>query len=282
MTSSSPEPSVVAVVWTYNRFELARECVAAVFAQTLRPTRLIVVDSASPDGSAARLRREFQGLEVIELDDNDGPGAAIAAAFSASAADVPDYYWLVEDDSRPDPECLAMAVDAATGIGRLGVLGPVGCMLRRGQWHATEELPLGTKRLVDLVVLDGALVSGDAVRAAGLPKTDYFIMMVDVEYPLRLSGVGYTMLQVGLPYEQGRLGSAADGSTWRNYYQTRNHLRMAVSLRSPTLFAGFILRTVKHFGYALLHRDWLTIRLRLSGLVDAVRGRMGRTLDPPG
>jgi rhamnopyranosyl-N-acetylglucosaminyl-diphospho-decaprenol beta-1,3/1,4-galactofuranosyltransferase len=281
MMTSSDDPTIIAVVWTYNRFELACRCIEAVLDQSRPADRVIVVDSASPDGSGSRLRDAFTEVEVIELPDNGGPGAAISAAFATVGDQLPDYFWLVEDDSFPQENCLEMAVEQAAQIDQLGILGPVGCMIKRGQWRATSELPPGESRAVDFVVLDGSLVSGEAVRESGYPKTDYFLMMVDVEYPLRMARGGFAMVQVGLPYRQLRLGAAAEGHSWRNYYQTRNHLRMAIEFRSATLLGGFALRSLKHLGYALGHKDWVSVRYRTRGVVDALRGRMGRIVEPP-
>lgn len=278
--TTAHSPTVVAVVWTYNRFELAQRCIEAVLDQSRPADRVIVVDSSSPDGSGQKLRDTFSDVEVIVLSDNGGPGAAIAAAFE-SVGEVPDYYWLIEDDSVPARGCLAMAIEKAAEIEHLGILGPVGCTIEWGQWQAADELAPGATRKVDLVVLDGALVSGEAVRLAGHPKTNYFLMMVDVEYPLRIAMQGFSMVQVGLPYRQLRLGSAADGHSWRNYYQTRNHLRMVLEFRSPGLLGGFFLRSLKHFVFALSRGDWTTIGYRARGILDALRGRMGRTVEPP-
>jgi rhamnopyranosyl-N-acetylglucosaminyl-diphospho-decaprenol beta-1,3/1,4-galactofuranosyltransferase len=281
MLTAAEDPTVIAVIWTYNRFELARRCIEAVLDQSRAPDRVIVVDSASPDGSGTRLSEAFPEVDVIVLSDNEGPGAAIAAAFAAVGSHLPDYFWLVEDDSIPRQHCLEMAVDKAAGIDRLGILGPVGCMIERGQWQPTSQLPPDDSRFVDFVMLDGALVSGEAVRVLGLPRTDYFLMMVDVEYPLRIARSGFAMVQVGLPYQQLRLGSAAEDHSWRNYYQTRNHLRMAIEFRSAPLLGGFVLRSLKHLGYALGHKDWVSIRYRVRGFIDALRGRMGRIVEPP-
>ena len=44
-------PRVVAVVVTWNRRDLLVECLAAIDAQTLRPTEIVVVDNASTDGT---------------------------------------------------------------------------------------------------------------------------------------------------------------------------------------------------------------------------------------
>ena len=90
-------------------------------------------------------------------------------------------------------------------------------------------------------------------------------MMVDVEYPLRLRAAGVTMLQAGVPYESLRLGATAGGPPWRAYYQTRNHLHLAVSHRSPALLGGFVLRTAKHTAYAIGTGSWDQLAYRWRG-----------------
>lgn len=281
--NSGPDqaPSVVAIVWTYDRFEQAERCVSAVRAQVPPPDAVVVVDIASPDRTGDRLAERFPDIEIVRLTDNSGPGAAIAAALSQTSKEPVDFFWLVEDDSIPDPTCLSMLLTRVAEVANPGLIGPAGAMMRLGQWYPEPSPPVGSTRHVDFVYLDGALLSAAAARDAGVPMTDYFIMMVDVEYPLRLAGLGYDMVLVGLPYRALQLGAASPDSSWRSYYQTRNHLRMAIDHRSAPLFAGFVIRTAKHVVYALLHRDWPTLSYRAQGARDGLLGRMGRRIDPP-
>ena len=150
-----------------------------------------------------------------------------------------------------------------------------------GSGGPQPRLPAGATAAVDFVYLDGALLSAEVVRELDGPRRDYFVMMVDVEYPLRLRAAGVTMVQAGVPYESLRLGATAGGSPWRAYYQTRNHLHLAVSHRSPALLGGFVLRTAKQTAYAIGTGSWDQLAYRWRGVADAVRGRMGRTVEPP-
>lgn len=47
---------VCAVIVTYNRKELLRECLKAVLGQTRPPDHILVVDNASTDGTLEMLR----------------------------------------------------------------------------------------------------------------------------------------------------------------------------------------------------------------------------------
>src|SRR2546423_3427884 len=88
---------------------------------------------------------------------------------------------------------------------------------------------------VDFALLDGSLVLRRTVDAIGVPRVDYFIMMEDVEYPLRARRAGFKVLVVGRDLmHRGHLGSTTAAHLWRSYYQSRNHVRMALDSRSPT------------------------------------------------
>ena len=59
------------VIVSYNTCGLLRECLASLASCAL-PLRVVVVDNASRDGSAAMARAEFPAAEVCALDQNLG------------------------------------------------------------------------------------------------------------------------------------------------------------------------------------------------------------------
>ena len=91
---------VVAVVVTWNRRDLLVECLAALRAQTLPPTHLVVVDNASTDGTAELLAAE-PGLEVVTLSANTGGAGGFAAGIELALTFGPDLVWLLDDDTVP-------------------------------------------------------------------------------------------------------------------------------------------------------------------------------------
>jgi rhamnopyranosyl-N-acetylglucosaminyl-diphospho-decaprenol beta-1,3/1,4-galactofuranosyltransferase len=136
---------------------------------------------------------------------------------------------------------------------------------------------------MDFVLLDGSLVSRRVVDAIGTPPIDYFSMMEDVEYPLRARRAGFDVLAVDRDLaRRGHLGSAPGTALWRGYYQSRNHVRMALDFRSPTLIFGCLARQLRFMVASARARDrrWVRAKLRLRGVWDGLRGRMGRRVEP--
>ena len=75
-------PKVIAVVVTYNRRDLLLESLAAVLGQTRAPDKVIVVDNASEDGTAAAVRGQFPSVHLAELRRNSG-GAGLPVPASS-------------------------------------------------------------------------------------------------------------------------------------------------------------------------------------------------------
>jgi GT2 family glycosyltransferase len=110
------------------------------------------------------------------------------------------------------------------------------------------------------------------------------MMWWEWEYCLRLRDRGLRVLVV----PQARalhetIGSAPGRSpAWRGYYQSRNHLRFVLDRGNLADGVFWFAREAKLAAAGLLWGDQKTrrLRLRLAGAVDAIRGRMGRTIIP--
>ena len=62
---------VTAVIVTYNRLELLKECIAAVKAQTYKPSFILVVNNDSTDGTTEWLNQQSD-LIVIHQPNKGG------------------------------------------------------------------------------------------------------------------------------------------------------------------------------------------------------------------
>jgi GT2 family glycosyltransferase len=80
----------------------------------------------------------------------------------------------------------------------------------------------------DYVMIDGAIVKANAVRAIGPVSDMFFMMCEDQEYCMRLKKHGYTIgvLKNGADNRlfMGGGGRFTNSTLWRGYYSARNHL----------------------------------------------------------
>lgn len=108
---------VTVVMITYNRREQADRTLGILRRLPERP-RIIVVDNASTDGTAARIREAHPGVDLIEADANLG---AAGRNLGVRAATTP-YVAFSDDDSWWAPGALARAADVLDAHPDLAVL----------------------------------------------------------------------------------------------------------------------------------------------------------------
>jgi glycosyltransferase involved in cell wall biosynthesis len=286
------EGGTAAIVVTRNRAEVLRACLDAINGQDLAPDTVVVVDNGSDDHTAAMVRDDFPDVAYLRLAENLGFAGGLAAGMGAAAKRGHGWFWLLDDDSVPAPFALRRSMEVARRASRPAVVGLTGGVLRWGNPEFTPEPArpagsLGTRRS-DWVHLDGALVSREAVDRIGYPRSDFFMMLEDVEYSNRMKRAGLEVVHFDLykgVIERGNLGSGGGGGAvppWRGYYQTRNQLLMAIDHRSLAEVVGWLYRQVKFIVgiVARLDRKGERLRLRLLGAWHGLRGIRGRTVEP--
>lgn len=113
-------PRVSILVISYNTLAMTRACLASVAAQTRLPHEVILLDNASPDGSAAALGAEFPGLRLIASPENHGfaRGNTIAAREACG-----EYLLLLNPDTVVQDGAIDRLVAFAGRCPRAGIWG---------------------------------------------------------------------------------------------------------------------------------------------------------------
>jgi rhamnopyranosyl-N-acetylglucosaminyl-diphospho-decaprenol beta-1,3/1,4-galactofuranosyltransferase len=282
---------VATVVVTRNRSAVLGETLRAAQAQTRRADRLYVVDNASRDSTTELLRTEFPDASHLRLAENLGFPGGLAHGIEAAWSDGFDAFWLLDDDSVPEPDALeTLVVTRERAAGSAGIVGCRGGVVRFGLIRHLDDPRVRDDRAVadalpsvDFVLLDGSLVSRCVIDAIGFPRVDYFMMLEDVEYSLRARRANLAVFVTDRDLmRRAHLGSVPGTALWRSYYQSRNHVRMALDFRSPSLLLGCMARQARFMSAALAAPDRRRerVKLRLRGIWDGLRGRMGRRVEP--
>lgn len=282
-TDSEPlrGPRVVAIIVTYRRHDLLLRTLDSVANQSVDLSAVIVVDNAAETEVAELLARRHPEVVYTPASDNLGPGGGFGVGLRrAEEETAADWYWLLDDDSPPALNALELALAVtAEHDGPIGAVGLRGGHVRRGRIR--HDLPLGSvskPERADFLLVDGSIVSAKAVARAGYPRADFFIMMEDLEYTLRIGETGLPLII--RPDDGSQNLYQGSGAPWRGYYQSRNLLRMSIERRSISWSWGWFVREAGINAHHLRHRRWDSIRFRAHGAADAIRNRMGRVVDP--
>ncbi|MDV6011559.1 glycosyltransferase family 2 protein [Haloechinothrix sp. LS1_15] len=127
---------VLAVLVCHNGQRWLPRALAALRESTVRPSRIVAVDTGSADDTARLLADAASGENPIindrvTLPADTGFAAAVAAGVDhASEVAEPDgdsveWIWVLHDDCAVDPHCLAALLNAADASPSAGILGPI-------------------------------------------------------------------------------------------------------------------------------------------------------------
>ncbi|MEU3275194.1 glycosyltransferase family 2 protein [Saccharomonospora sp. NPDC006951] len=234
------------VVVTWRGVAHLTECLDAVAAQD-RPHRIVVVDNASDDGTAALLATHPSRPEVLRLPRNTGYAGGIAAALAMNTVDTPYVAWL-NDDAAPRPDWLGKLEDAMRPS--------------TGALTSVLELPGGTVQSTGVgLTADGhgadltdgrppfgfcggaALLRTSALREAGGVPAHFFCYYEDTDTAWRLRLAGWDIEAVPGAVVRHRHGaSTVPGSTRFHHWNERNRLLMLLRCAPATVAARELAR----------------------------------------
>jgi N-acetylglucosaminyl-diphospho-decaprenol L-rhamnosyltransferase len=215
---------------------------------------LIVVDTASTDGSRCLVRRCFPHVRLIALDSNPGYGGALNEGMARASG---TYLLLMNADAWPVAEAVEKLVEFAEGDPMAGIIGPRllnpdGSLQAsvRGfptlwrlateyfflRWLAPRSRALNafygscfdhrSSRDAEFLVGAVLLVRRQVVTDIGGFDTDFFMFNEEVDFCYRARSAGWKV--VFWPgAEFVHVGGASTAQAWTGMYreQLRSHLR---------------------------------------------------------
>lgn len=282
--------TVGALIVTYNRRELLRECLHSVVGQTRRPDHVLVVDNASTDGTRDMLREEFPDVEVLALAQNEGSSGGFHAAFAAGAERGFDWLWGMDDDTIPAHDALEQLLAARE---RLNGLPQPAVLASKVVWTDGTIHPMNPPaphplRGMDLYVdalqrglmpirsstFPSTLVRRDAVERHGPPRKGFWIWSDDIDFFGRIlrDEHGY-LVPESLAVHKTKTAHTPWQGKERFYYAVRNgvFILRGDSLRPKEKVGWFLLisEQVRLFLLRERLRPW-AIRVVLRGARDGL------------
>lgn len=126
----SPAGRLAVIIVSYNTRDLLRRCLQSLRDEIDATARVIVVDNASADGSAAMAATEFPWVEVIPAGRNLGFAAGNNLALrtlgfeSSDPPALPEAVLFLNPDTEVRPGAIARLQQFLQGTPRAGVVGP--------------------------------------------------------------------------------------------------------------------------------------------------------------
>jgi len=197
--SEVKECSVAAVVVTYNRKKLLRECLQALLAQTRPLDEIIVIDNASTDGTDQMVSKEFPQVTYVRLSENIGGAGGFHEGMKLAYEKGYDWIWVMDDDVVAGPTALMNLLEAAHEVPDAAFLcsrvvsasgnqmNVPSVDLRPSVSYYPDWAKLLDKGLIKVreATFVSLMVHWSTLEDVGLPIKEFFIWGDDTEFTLR-------------------------------------------------------------------------------------------------
>lgn len=193
---------VIAVIVTYNRIELLKECINSLLSATIVPS-ILVVNNNSTDGTKEYLNdlknNNKMDFYIYNLDSNlNGAGGYNYGLREAAKLDY-KYIWLMDDDTIVKNDSLEKLLQCAFELNdKFGFLsskvlwtdGSI-CKTNVQRKRVARKIKDFSTRLVkvDYASFVSLLVKKEDVIKVGLPIKEFIIWTDDLEWTRRLTNI---------------------------------------------------------------------------------------------
>lgn len=241
---------IAAVIVTYNRKDLLKECVEALLNQTYSIFDIIIVDNASTDDTSDYIK-SIEDSRIRYCNTGRNLGGAGGFSFGMNLVlkeSLYDYAWLMDDDTIPCKDALQSFVRKTQELeDKFSFLASVvkwtdgnSCIMNL---QTPSPLAIQNVHALDLKLIEieyssfvSCFINLSIAREAGLPIKEFFIYGDDVEYTQRLIGFqkGYLDLDSQVVHkmasnEKNGIVFCPDDRIDRYFYAVRNSVYMIKS-----------------------------------------------------
>jgi GT2 family glycosyltransferase len=193
---------VTALVVTYNRLELLKECLKALSTQDESLKHVLVVNNNSTDGTGEFLESiEDPKVIVKNLNENLGGAGGFSYGIKYFSENIDDdAIWIMDDDTIVQKECLKNMILVANEHPDFGFLasnvrtsdGDAAVMnvptLDDKKWNNEPmSKSIGFHPAIISASFVSLLVRKDIIQEMGLPIKEFFIWGDDAEFTERIS-----------------------------------------------------------------------------------------------
>lgn len=190
---------VAAIVVTYNRKDLLKECLEALLANTGKECDVLVIDNASDDGTKEHIKKMVDNKKVFYF--NTGKNIGGAGGFNygmKKAYDLGyDFMWLMDDDCIVQESSLSELLKAHKRLnGNYGFLSSKVLWKDGSLCQMNKQKKTLSKKMKDfetnfqqiqLATFVSFFLKSETVKKYGLPIKEFFIWGDDLEYSRRIS-----------------------------------------------------------------------------------------------
>lgn len=208
---------VIAIILNYMRPGDTIDCIDSLKKSSYSPLQLIVVDNASTDDSAERIRATHPDIEILQSENNLGYAGGMNLGIRHAFKFSPEYLLIINSDTIADSHYVSKLVDAllqkpkaaaASGIiyyyPDTSKIWYAGGKLKywRASGFTNHSFPhvnnTGSQDIQDVTFISGCafLIRVSAIHTIGLFDERFFMYLEDTEMCSRLFDNNFQLFYV--------------------------------------------------------------------------------------
>ena len=188
MTDSQTSLISVAII-TWNRRQYVLRAIESVFKQPYRPVEIIVVDSASTDGTAEAIEEAYPEVRVIRLHRNMGCPEGRNVALANCTGEI---IFSLDDDAWLTSTTLSLCIERFKKESSLGVIA---CRVLAPEDESEGKNSKNIREYYTYLFSGGAFaIRKEVLGKAGYFVSDFFRQAEESDLALRILEVGYFIL----------------------------------------------------------------------------------------
>ncbi|EOG5454817.1 glycosyltransferase family 2 protein [Cronobacter turicensis] len=268
---------VYALIVTFKRKELLEKVVERILQQTFSPSKIIVIDNNSNDGTEeiiAKIKENsLVDIEYKNTGANLGGAGGFSYGFNYVINDNFDYLWIMDDDLLPEKNCLEKllySADDKTIVqplrfnldGTCAEYSPIRFDLS-SPFLLHPKIETVKDRIESLhddiiqiqgIPFEGPLIPKDIIEAVGIPDKRFFIFYDDLDYAIRARKAGFKIIckKDAVAYRLLMNNQVNDLHSWKGYFMLRNFFKIHylhgentfVKIRPVLLASSYILKEI--------------------------------------
>jgi len=276
--------TVYILVLNWNGWKDTNDCLASLKKLNYDRWKVVVIDNASTDDSAARIHERFPEVEIVQLEGNLGYAKGNNSGIRLALERGAEYVWLLNNDTTVDSEALRAMVHLAEENPRIGAVGSAvyyASQPNRVQaWGGGYvDFRLGRARHFTGPVADteiefltgtSLLLRRPILESLGLLDEGFFMYWEDTDYSFRLREAGL-QLAVAPQSKIFHKGSASfkSNALLDNYFtkSSARFFRKHAKFPAFPFWMGVVLRLTKR----VIQGRWDDLRAVWSGAISGSR-----------
>jgi len=295
------KPPVAVIVLNWNGLDDTMRCLASLDEVSWPDLNIVVIDNGSRLSPVEAIAERWPRVDVVRLPANKGYAGGNNVGFERALAQGAEFVWVLNNDTRVDPEALAHMVASAQRNVEAGVIGskvlrgdhPDSIWVAWGRvtWrqsliglvgeNAPDDGSFDGEHRVEWLPGCSLLFRRRALEEVGVFDENFFAYHEDVDWAARARAMSWDCVYCGSArvwhYVHGSSGGASHFGGFRKYLSARNSVLYARLHGSRYQQLSLAVSIVLSLPFQFLRRcpvgEGAAVVMKIKGWWDGLLGR---------